>query len=114
MRVSECLAQRSGGEADKVPQAESPAAPHSPGFVVVSSAMSGTTDGLARHGEVGVVILDALARRVQFRLPPVRKLTTAVKRMPEFERCVDRIWRLIADDVRETVLHENARGNGRG
>jgi len=37
-----------------------------------------------------------------------------MKRTPEFERCVDRIWRLIADDVRETVLHENARGNGRG
>ncbi len=43
---------------------------------------------------------------VRVDLPRSREL--AMKRTPEFVRYVDRIWRLIEDDVRETVLHENA------
>jgi NitT/TauT family transport system ATP-binding protein len=31
----------------------------------------------------------------------------SVKRTPAFVRYVDRIWRLIEDDVRESVLHAN-------
>jgi NitT/TauT family transport system ATP-binding protein len=41
---------------------------------------------------------------VRVDLPRPREL--AMKRTPEFVRYVDRIWRLIEDDVRETVLHE--------
>jgi NitT/TauT family transport system ATP-binding protein len=42
---------------------------------------------------------------VRVDLPRPREL--AMKRTPEFVRYVDHIWRLIEDDVRETVLHEN-------
>lgn len=34
-----------------------------------------------------------------------------MKRTPEFVRYVDRIWRLIEEDVRESVLHEKATEN---
>ncbi len=36
-----------------------------------------------------------------------RPRTLAMKRTPEFVRYVDHIWRLIEDDVRESVLHEH-------
>jgi NitT/TauT family transport system ATP-binding protein len=44
--------------------------------------------------------------RVDIALPRPRAL--ALKRTPEFVSYVDRIWRLIENDVRESVLHENA------
>ena len=43
--------------------------------------------------------------RVDIDLP--RPRTLAIKRTPEFIAYVDRIWRLIENDVRESVLHEN-------
>src|SRR5208282_11717 len=43
---------------------------------------------------------------VEVELPRPRAL--AVKRTPEFVRYVDHIWRLIEEDVRESVLHDNA------
>jgi NitT/TauT family transport system ATP-binding protein len=43
---------------------------------------------------------------VRVELPRPRDL--AVKRTGEFVAYVDRIWRLIEDDVRESVLHEKA------
>jgi NitT/TauT family transport system ATP-binding protein len=43
---------------------------------------------------------------VRVNLPRPRSLE--VKRAPEFIAYVDHIWRLIEDDVRESVLHENA------
>jgi NitT/TauT family transport system ATP-binding protein len=47
-----------------------------------------------------------LQERVGIDLP--RPRTLAVKRTPEFVAYVDRIWKLIENDVRESVLHENA------
>ena len=44
--------------------------------------------------------------RVDIALPRPRAL--ALKRTPEFVNYVDHIWRLIENDVRESVLHENA------
>ncbi|HXQ52883.1 MAG TPA: ABC transporter ATP-binding protein [Stellaceae bacterium] len=44
--------------------------------------------------------------RVDIDLP--RPRTLAVKRTPEFVAYVDRIWKLIENDVRESVLHEHA------
>jgi NitT/TauT family transport system ATP-binding protein len=41
---------------------------------------------------------------VEIALPLPRSL--AVKRTPEFVAYVDRIWRLIEDDVRATVIEE--------
>ncbi len=43
--------------------------------------------------------------RVDIALP--RPRTLALKRTPEFVAYVDRIWKLIENDVRESVLHEN-------
>ncbi len=43
---------------------------------------------------------------VHIDLPRPRAL--AVKRTPGFVRTVDHIWKLIEEDVRESVLHENA------
>jgi NitT/TauT family transport system ATP-binding protein len=37
-----------------------------------------------------------------------RPRTLPIKRTPNFVRYVDHIWRLIEDDVRQSVLHENA------
>ena len=42
------------------------------------------------------------------RSPLPRPRTLAVKRTPEFVAYVDRIWRLIEDDVRAAALYENA------
>jgi NitT/TauT family transport system ATP-binding protein len=44
--------------------------------------------------------------RVEIDLP--RPRTLAMKRTPEFVAYVDHIWKLIENDVRESVLHENA------
>jgi len=44
--------------------------------------------------------------RVSIDLPRPRALD--IKRSPEFVAYVDHIWRLIENDVRESVLHENA------
>jgi len=44
--------------------------------------------------------------RVSIDLPRPRAL--GIKRTPEFVAYVDHIWRLIENDVRESVLHENA------
>ena len=44
--------------------------------------------------------------RVSITLPRPRAL--GIKRTPEFVAYVDHIWRLIENDVRESVLHENA------
>ena len=43
--------------------------------------------------------------RVRIDLP--RPRTLSLKRTPEFVAYVDRIWKLIENDVRESVLHEN-------
>jgi NitT/TauT family transport system ATP-binding protein len=43
---------------------------------------------------------------VKIDLPRPRALP--IKRTPEFIAYVDHIWRLIEDDVRESVLHEHA------
>jgi NitT/TauT family transport system ATP-binding protein len=43
---------------------------------------------------------------VRVDLPRPRALS--IKRTPEFVRYVDHIWKLIEEDVRESVLHENA------
>ncbi|HUB94429.1 MAG TPA: ABC transporter ATP-binding protein [Stellaceae bacterium] len=43
--------------------------------------------------------------QVEIDLP--RPRTLAVKRTPEFVAYVDRIWKLIENDVRESVLHEH-------
>jgi NitT/TauT family transport system ATP-binding protein len=43
---------------------------------------------------------------VEVELPRPRAL--AIKRTPEFIRYVDHIWRLIEEDVRESVLHDKA------
>jgi len=43
--------------------------------------------------------------RVRIELP--RPRTLAIKRTPEFVAYVDHIWRLIENDVRESVLHEH-------
>jgi NitT/TauT family transport system ATP-binding protein len=37
-----------------------------------------------------------------------RPRTLPIKRTPDFVRYVDHIWRLIEDDVRQLVLHDNA------
>ena len=42
---------------------------------------------------------------VEIKLPRPRELT--IKRNPEFVAYVDRIWRLIEDDVRHAVIHEH-------
>jgi NitT/TauT family transport system ATP-binding protein len=47
-----------------------------------------------------------LQESVDITLPRPRAL--AMKRMPEFVAYVDRIWRLIEDDVRAAALYENA------
>jgi NitT/TauT family transport system ATP-binding protein len=47
-----------------------------------------------------------IQERVPIELPRPRAL--GVKRTPEFVAYVDHIWRLIENDVRESVLHENA------
>jgi NitT/TauT family transport system ATP-binding protein len=56
-----------------------------------------------------VVVLARRPGRIQeivpIDLPRPRPL--AVKRMPEFVAYVDRIWRLIEEDVRASVLHEH-------
>ncbi len=46
-----------------------------------------------------------LQDRVEIDLP--RPRTLAVKRTPEFVAYVDRIWKLIENDVRDSVLHEH-------
>ncbi len=48
--------------------------------------------------------------RVQERVPIAlpRPRTLGIKRTPEFVNYVDHIWRLIENDVRESVLHEHA------
>jgi NitT/TauT family transport system ATP-binding protein len=47
-----------------------------------------------------------LQEEVKIALPRPRHL--AIKRTPEFVALVDRIWRLIEDDVRAAALYENA------
>jgi NitT/TauT family transport system ATP-binding protein len=47
-----------------------------------------------------------LQETVEIDLP--RPRTLAIKRTPEFVAYADRIWRLIEDDVRASVLHEHA------
>ena len=42
------------------------------------------------------------------RIPLPRPRTLAMKRTPEFVALVDRIWRMIEDDVRAAALYENA------
>ena len=46
-----------------------------------------------------------LQAEVKIQLPRPRKL--AIKRTPEFVTLVDRIWRMIEDDVRAAALYEN-------
>jgi NitT/TauT family transport system ATP-binding protein len=44
-------------------------------------------------------------RTFEIKLPRPRELT--IKRSSEFVAYVDRIWRLIEDDVRHAVIHEH-------
>jgi len=46
-----------------------------------------------------------LQESVEIKLPRPRSLE--IKRTPEFVTYVDRIWRLIEDDVRTAVIHEH-------
>ena len=46
-----------------------------------------------------------LQESVEIKLPRPRQL--AIKRNPEFVDYVDRIWRLIEDDVRHAVIYEH-------
>jgi NitT/TauT family transport system ATP-binding protein len=57
-----------------------------------------------------VIVLARRPGRVQEIVPIslARPRPLAVKRTPEFVAIVDRIWRLIEEDVRESVLHEHA------
>ena len=73
---------------------------HPAAFVVASSPASG------KPNELTSPVTPTLPPGECVDLPRPREL--AMKRTPEFVRYVDRIWRLIEDDVRESVLHENA------
>jgi NitT/TauT family transport system ATP-binding protein len=57
-----------------------------------------------------VVVLARRPGRIQEIVPIslARPRPLSVKRTPEFVALVDRIWRLIEEDVRESVLHEHA------
>ena len=57
-----------------------------------------------------VLVLARRPGRIQEILPIglARPRPLSIKRTPEFVAYVDRIWRLIEEDVRESVLHEHA------
>ena len=44
----------------------------------------------------------------EVKIPLPRPRTLDMKRTPEFVALVDRIWRMIEDDVRAAALYENA------
>jgi NitT/TauT family transport system ATP-binding protein len=46
--------------------------------------------------------------QAEIKIPLRRPRTLAIKRTPEFVSLVDRIWRMIEDDVRAAALYENA------
>jgi NitT/TauT family transport system ATP-binding protein len=46
--------------------------------------------------------------QAEIKIPLPRPRTLEVKRTPEFVAMVDRIWRMIEDDVRTATLYENA------
>jgi NitT/TauT family transport system ATP-binding protein len=46
--------------------------------------------------------------QAEIKIPLPRPRTLEVKRTPEFVALVDRIWKMIEDDVRAAALYENA------
>jgi NitT/TauT family transport system ATP-binding protein len=46
--------------------------------------------------------------QAEIKIPLPRPRTLDMKRTPEFVALVDRIWRMIEDDVRAAALYENA------
>jgi NitT/TauT family transport system ATP-binding protein len=46
--------------------------------------------------------------QAEIKIPLPRPRTLDIKRTPEFVALVDRIWRMIEDDVRAAALYENA------
>jgi NitT/TauT family transport system ATP-binding protein len=46
--------------------------------------------------------------QAEVKIPLPRPRTLDMKRTPEFVALVDRIWRMIEDDVRAAALYENA------
>jgi hypothetical protein len=84
------------GRAERNPSRVFPSGRFDDGFRCALPILQATT--ATRPGRIRETVAIAL--------PRLRPL--AIKRAAEFVACVDRIWRLIEDDVRASVIEEHA------